>query len=49
MKEKRNETAGMPYSVINNHNKIAQKCFNFFLGGRAEGGDKQHPSSFKQK
>ena len=49
-KEKRNETACMVYSVIINHNKIAQKCFNFFFGGGgAEGGDKQHPCSFKQK
>lgn len=32
-KEKRKETAGMVYSVIINHDKIFQKCFNFFLGG----------------
>ena len=49
-KENRNETACMVYSVIINHNKMAQKCFNFFFwGGGAERGDKQHPSSFKQK
>lgn len=38
----------MVYSVIINHDKIFQKCFNFF-GGGGGGGDKQHPSSFKQK
>ena len=32
-KEKRNETAGMVYSVIINHNKIAQKRFIFFFWG----------------
>ena len=48
-KEKRNETACMVYSVIINHNKIAQKCFNFFFGGGGKRGDIQHPSSFKQK
>ena len=36
-KEKRNETAGIVYSVIINHDKIAQKRFNFFFffGGGA--------------
>ena len=33
MKEKRNETAGIGYSVIINLDKIAQRCFNFFFWG----------------
>ena len=50
MKEKRNETAGIGYSVIINLDKIAQRCFNFFFwGGRGQRDDKQHPSSFEQK
>ena len=36
-KETRKETAGMVYSVIINHDKIFQKCFNFVFGGGEEG------------
>lgn len=42
-KKKRNETAGIFYSVISNHNKFPK----FFLVGG--GGDKQHSSSLEEK